>query len=243
MTLWRMLAAFFCLAIDDDPPADDPPADDSPPDDPPADDLPPDDAPADDPTPNTEAQTRAELDAERRGRQEAEERARVAQQRLDDATRQSRQGLDEESRLRAEEDARLARITDPKEKDLHQWQIDSSRTLRASNQNSARALAAAHDVSDKTNFEAKCAQNKRLASVKADVDTRAAEMQARGQPVPNREAMAYFLLGQKVANAPAIKAKAPVPRGQPTNARSDIRRGGAMTDRQKRAAKLENQII
>lgn len=247
--LLTLLAGVFCLPVDDPDPADpvDDPQDPDPQDPDPAD---PDEQRADDPSdpddPDEPQRRKGESPAELRARvAAAEEDARQARQLSEDTARRSRGAPPptEDEERHAEEERRLK---DPKTTPLERWQIDSNRTLRENNRSSQAALRQAQDLSDRTNFDLKAAGNKRLAAVKDDVEKRLGEIRSRGQNT-SREALAYYILGEKIANAkePAPKQpKAPDPlRGRAPAARSDVRAKGPLTDRQKRERRLENVNI
>jgi hypothetical protein len=134
------------------------------------------------------------------------------------------------------------RLRDPKITPLEKWQIESNRTIRATKAQSQSALAQAQDLADRTAFDLAASRNKRLASVSKEVEAHLTRMRSQGQNA-TREGIAYYLLGQKVANAPAKKAPPPVDRGKMPGARSDVRSRGGMSEREKRAARLENQQI
>ena len=99
-------------------------------------------------------------------------------------------------------------------------------------------------MSDKANFDLSCATNKRFAAVKGEVEEELKKARAMGQNLP-REAMAYYLLGKKVATAPEKKAAAPEKPGteRGTAVRSDVRPTGRMTEHQKRAKRLQDVQI
>ena len=147
----------------------------------------------------------------------------------------------EEARRRETEDRELA---DPKLDANRRWQIEANRTLRETKSRTDATLAQAQDLSDKANFDLSCATNKRFAAVKGEVEEELKKARSMGQNLP-REAMAYYLLGKKVATAPEKKAAAPAKPGSDrgTAVRSDVRPGGKMTDHQKRAKRLENVNI
>jgi len=244
----RLWAGLFVLAaVPKDPPADDPPADEPPAaaqdeldlagteDEPP----PQDEADDDDPVAlkaardkATKEATDAKAEAERH-RIEAETLRRQVPPPLLPPT--------EEAKRREAEDRELS---DPKLDANRRWQIEANRTLRETRSRTDATLAQAQDLSDKANFDLSCATNKRFAAVKTEVEEELKKARAMGQNLP-REAMAYYLLGKKVATAPEKKtAAAPKPgseRGTPV--RSDVRPTGKLTDHQKRAKRLENVNI
>ena len=147
----------------------------------------------------------------------------------------------EEARRRETEDRELA---DPKLDANRRWQIEANRTLRETKSRTDATLAQAQDLSDKANFDLSCATNKRFAAVKGEVEEELKKARAMGQNLP-REAMAYYLLGKKVATAPEKKAAAPEKPGteRGTAVRSDVRPTGRMTEHQKRAKRLQDVQI
>ena len=147
----------------------------------------------------------------------------------------------EEAKRREAEDRELS---DPKLDANRRWQIEANRTLRDTKSRTDATLAQAQDLSDKANFDLSCAANKRFAAVKVEVEEELKKARAMGQNLP-REAMAYYLLGKKVATAPEKKAAVTPKQGSErgTPVRSDVRPGGKMTDHQKRAKRLENVNI
>lgn len=179
----------------------------------------------------------------------AEENARLRAEAAELRQGRERQHQSEEERLRAAEEARLA---DPKTTPLEKWQIGANRELRTANQRAARAESNAADVSDRTSFQIACQQNKRLASVAKDVEAELQKLRQRGESAP-REALAYFILGKKVASAPATKAKQPAVghpgqqraegRDRGPAPRSDVRRNGRSSESEARRRRLENQVI
>jgi hypothetical protein len=139
-----------------------------------------------------------------------------------------------------------AKLRDPNTTPLEKWQIQSNRTIRETNQNAARAYAAALDTGDRTNFNLECSTDRRLASVKGEVEQRIADMRSRGQQVPPRMAVATFILGEKLLKAqqkPKQQPGAGVDRGRPTNVRSDVRSTGARGKSSQLRARLENVQI
>lgn len=142
------------------------------------------------------------------------------------------------------------RLRDPKITPLERWQIESNRSIRSSQRTSQDALARAQDTEDRTSFRLACSQNKRLASVAGEVEQAVQQLRARGEPPVAREALAAFILGQKVLKAgaaPAKKPAAPAPaagRTPPARPKTDVRGGkNANSEREKRVARLQNVNI
>lgn len=214
------------LAGDDQPPADDPPADDPPGD------------------PDPQAELRAQLEAERSSRAEDRARAERFERELSELrASQHRPAPD----AQVEEEERILR--DPAATELQKWQVQANRQLRSGASAAQSALAQAQDVNDRTAFDTICAKNPRLERVKEEVEKTLTAMRAKGNNAPRSE-LAYYLLGQKVANAPEKKAPrsaaAPNPnlnRGRLPGARSDTSGRNAQTEREKRRARLENVQI
>jgi len=231
LKMWLLLAlAFFCPhadpgddpPVDDDPPADDPSADD----DHPADDPPPDDDPA---PPDPAA---ARLEAAERAAREAQDAVQALQRQTQakpDPT------LDEEER----------KLRDPATTPLERWQIESNRALRASQHQSQAALFQAQDVADRTSYQVKAASNPLYGKYQDRVEAELAKARAAGAN-PGREFLLDVLIGRDMrlgnfkAKQPAAKS---IPRGKPNSARSDTPRNSSMTDRQKRAARLQDVQI
>lgn len=245
--LFRILASLFVLRVGDAP---DPQADlalDAPA---PAGDTP---APAGDPEPDpvtaaaddldTPAPALAEPSAADLRADAAERRANEAETRLREASRSVPQPS-EEQRIREAEEVRLR---DPNTTPTEKWQIESNRVIRATNAAAQTALAQSMDNNDRSAFAAACQTNKRFAHVQAEVETTLAAMRAKGNNAP-REELAYYLLGKKVAAA-QTKGKTPTPApsahrgGKTPGVRTDVQAKGALTERQKRAARLENVQI
>lgn len=144
----------------------------------------------------------------------------------------------------ADEDAKLR---DPATTEWERWQIQSNRTLRESRHESRQALAHAQDLSDKTEYASKGIANPIYAKYSSRVEKKFAEIRAQGGTVP-REVILKQLIGDDMISG-NFKAKAPaakttIPRGKPTNARSDTPgRGAGSTEHQKRTARLLNTQI
>lgn len=140
-------------------------------------------------------------------------------------------------------------LQDPKIDPNRKWQIEANRTLRANKRASENALFQAHDLADKTSFG-------QLALTKAAIYKRYSErveqeiknMREKGQNAP-REAVLRFLIGQdaldgKFAKKAAVKEESKgIDRGKSPGARSDVSARGTLTERQKRAKRLENVQI
>lgn len=133
-----------------------------------------------------------------------------------------------------------------------QWKIDGNRKMRANERNSSAALAEARNLADRTSFErleiTKPQVFKRYA---AKVEKAIADFQAQGKELPPRNLILRMLIGDDIMNG-TVKSKtakaAPKPgttvdRGRTPGTRSDVTAKGGQSDRDKRRARLENQII
>lgn len=147
--------------------------------------------------------------------------------------------------IQAQEDAKLR---DPKTPDLEKWQIQANRTLRQNTSAAQMALAQAHDVSDRTAFASLMISDPTAKKYEARVEEELAKVRKAGGNARREDAYTY-LLGKdmregkfKKKAAPADQAKV-VARGKLPGARSDVQAKGSQTERQKRAARLENVQI
>jgi len=192
---------------------------------------------------------KAQLATERKARTDAEKRAQDEARAREDAQRRAapiKTGQTQEERVYEQEERDLA---DPKLDANRRWQIESNRTLRANKRASESALFQAHDVSDKTSFGqlaiTKPALYKRYAE---RVEAEIVKMRAVGQNAA-REAVLRFLIGEDALQgkftkkAPPAEEKKGVDRGKSPGARSDVSARGVLTDRQKRAKRLEGVIL
>lgn len=249
-----LIVAFFRLGVGDGDAA--PGADAEPPVDPvdedpnldldlgAGDDDPP---PADDP-----AAQKAELEAAKReAREEREKRERYERETAESRTRQHQAHAheSEEERIRRQEDATLAR-SDTTE--LQKWQIETNRTIRQGRSNAAQALAQAQDLSDKTSFSTLAIKEPVLFKrYEKRVEEELVKIRSKGQNAP-RESIYTYLLGQDMRDgkltrkkpAPAADPnKTQVQRGKTPGARSDVGARSGMSEREKRAKRLENVQI
>jgi hypothetical protein len=132
-----------------------------------------------------------------------------------------------------------------------QWQIDSNRKIRATERNSQQALSRAEDLADRTAFEkleiTKPGVYKKYAE---RVEKEVTEGRFKGSP---RLGVLRLLIGDdilsgkikpKTKSAPAAGAPAAtVDRGRTPGVRTDVRPGKGNSEREKRRARLENQLI
>lgn len=252
MLILKLLASYLTLGAD--PPVEtDPPAPVVA--DPPDDDLgleedPPADPPArvettegDDP-----AVIREELKAERTRRETAERREREAADRLAAAerTRASPPPAQSNEQRLFEEEEKLLRASDTTE--LRKWQINSDRTLRASQRMAQNAEMRAIDAADRSEFEALIAREPRLKRFAAEVEKIKGEANAAGM-YPKREFLLDIAIGKAVRSAKpkakpaAAKPATVVERGRPASPRGDVHARAGNSDRDKRRARLEGQIL
>lgn len=178
----------------------------------------------------------------KKARKEAEDRALQLQQELDSHRRSSQPS--NEDLMRNQEDERLR---DPELSPQERWQIEANRVLRSSKNESQQALMQAQDLSDKTSYMAKAQDNPVMKKYADRVEVEVQKMRALGQSAP-RHAIYLFLLGKDLDEG-KFKAKETksgklpdAARGKTPGAKSDVGKGGK-TEHQKRAARLENQII
>jgi hypothetical protein len=199
-------------------------------------DLPDDDLPNDPPVRAAPRRSdaddrlaRLEAEVERRGRL-AEEARQAAAPRTDPTFE------DEERRLK-----------DPNTSELERWQIQSNRTLRATEARATQALMQAQEMQDRTRFEAKVANDPRRAKYLDRVEEEVTRAKSRGQ-MASREDVYYWMLGKDIAEGKLkTKAKAApasnVNRGKSPAVRSDVQAKGARTEHDKRVARLANMNI
>lgn len=220
---------------DVDPPGDDPALD--PVDDDDDLDLPDVDLP-DDPPAHASSRRSATDDRLAKLEAEVERRARIA-----DEARARQPVAPDETFQREEERLRANDITD-----LERWQIQSNRTLRASEARATQALMQAQELSDRTRFEAKMKDDPRRAKYADRVEAEITKDRSRGGGA-SREDVYYWMLGKDIADG-KLKAKSkPAPaasnvaRGRSPAVRSDVQARGARTERDKRIARLQDQNI
>jgi hypothetical protein len=140
-------------------------------------------------------------------------------------------------------------LKNPEATPLEKWQVTANRELRAGRQASTAALAQAYDVSDKTAFAALATTEPALYKKYSPlVEQRLAEMRRSGQNT-TRENIYTFLLGKDMREGKFTKKSKNTPAGTTINrgklpgARSDVGGKNGMSDREKRAARLENVQI
>lgn len=245
-----LIAGFFVLGVAAGEPApgasEEPPAEE---DDPNLDlDL---GALDDEPPAEVEPDHKAEAAAAKKEAKELREKNERYERELGEA-RQQRQSHSEsdEDKLRRDEDAKLSRAETP---ELEKWQIKANRELRAGRTQATQALAQAQDIADKTTFSLLATKEPVLFKrYEARVEEELAKVRAKGQNAP-REAIYTFLLGQDMRAGKLTKKKAApaapgadskqVPRGKLPGARSDVNARSGMSEREKRAKRLENVQI
>lgn len=177
--------------------------------------------------------------------QEAERKADEADRRardLEERFNRQAAGPTAAERQLAEEDAQLR---DPNTTELDRWRIQSNQRMRASEAQAQGFLMQGRDDRDAASYERKAATNPVYDKYRDKVEAAVTQERKAGKLV-QREMVLAYLLGQDVLNS-NLKSKTtstkPVPRGKTTGARSDTPRTGSMTDAQKRAARLQDQII
>jgi hypothetical protein len=251
--LLALLFGFFRPAIDETPPGGEtlPGEGETPPEDPAEPDLDlsggaePDEHPQDDP----DDKPNPELEAERRARAQEKERAdRYEREAAELRTRYSAPPSDED-RIREEEERVLK---NPETNDLQKWQIQTNRNLRAQRSESQSALMRAQDLSDQTSFRSICmADTTGMAKrYETRVEQELARVRSNGGNAA-REAIYTYLLGKdmregkfkKKAAAPKKDADSGVNRGRLPGARSDVHGRTGLSEREKRAKRLENLQI
>lgn len=185
-----------------------------------------------------------ELEAARKAAKDAEERAAKFEREAADL--RVRHAPPAPNDIEAQENAKLA---NPNTTDLEKWQIQSNRTLRANTSAAQMALAQANDVSDRTAFASIAMTDPIAKKYESRVEETLAKARAQGQN-PRREDIYTYLLGQDMRGGKFTKKKAAaaeagggVPRGKLPNAGGDVPRKGGMTERERRAQRLENQQI
>lgn len=134
-----------------------------------------------------------------------------------------------------------------------QWKIDRDRDARSARREAQDALRQAQDLADLSDFRSVREEDKSTFDRYAEkVEQAVRELRARGQTVPPRRSILAFIVGHDVLKAKGTKkAASPKPaeparvdRGRMPGARSDVSgRPGAMTDAQKREARLKDQLI
>lgn len=242
--LLAILLAFFRLGVGDPDPNADPDLDLSGGDPDPDPQGDPDPGSNNDPDPqgDPEPDYRAQLEAERTAR--ADDRARADRYEREAADLRARQPApanhqhDEEERV----------LRDPQSTDLQKWQIQANRELRAGRTAAQSALAQAHDVSDRTQFSQWSVKNPALhKKYEARVERELATIRSKGGNAA-REAILSYLVGQDALNGKLTRKAAPAPkdnlnRGRLPGARSDLNGKNALSEREKRRARLENVNI
>lgn len=207
----------------------------------------------DDPAVLLEAERKArqrvevERDVERETRQrEARERAAAP------APTQTRGDPEFEAEERRLAEARANKDYTAEQVKWLEWQIESTRNIRASKRESQQAMFIAADATDRNAFDKLETSKPRLHKRYADrVEKELAKARSEGRNPPRRAILAY-LVGEDMVSG-KIKAKSgksttestgtKVDRGRMPGTRTDVGRKGGMTEHQKRAARLENQIL
>lgn len=246
----RFLLAFFTLRVEGDP---EPTPDPAPAPEPEPDPAPELDFGGADPEPEPQGEPedpKAALAAERAAREAAERREREANDRYERAQVEARSRHvplpDHETKLREAEDKILG---DPNADANQKYWAQANRTLRENQRVSAQALFTSTDVADRTSFEQLAVTKPAVhARYKDEVEKRLQAARSQGSN-PSRQDILRWLIGQDAIDGklgakkkPAAPAPRPAARALP-GARGDVRGGGAMSDREKRAKRLEGVQI
>lgn len=253
--LLAFLSAYLLPGVENDPPADDPPADDDLPedDDPPADDdaptdddPPADDPPADDDEPPAPRETRAQkaIRESRDRAQEAERQLATARAELEVARRPASpaQPDPEQALWQQEEDT----LRNPDATDWQKYAITANRAARSAQRASQQALAQAHDLADRSAFQALATTKPKLyAAYKDRVEAKVQELRAKGNNIP-RDAVLKLMLGDDMLAGKLQPSKEPpkpktgaAPRRAPA---SDVPATGRgrLSESEARERRLEN---
>jgi hypothetical protein len=252
--LRKLLARFLTLGVGepDDPPSDPDPA--------PADPTPEEeeqviddllDAPDDNPPPQDDPKERLTA-AERRAADLERELAaeRAARRAPEPVTARDPEFDREEQEL-----ARIREQGDANALEWAQWRINQNRTIRNSERQSRQALSEAQDIADKAEFDRlEFTKPKTYKAYKDRIEQAITNMRSNGQPVIKGARMAAlrYLIGEDVLNdklkskgaKPAASAQPQrVERPRLPGTRSDVSGRATQSERDKRRARLENQLI
>lgn len=227
--------------------------------DPPNSEDPPPDDPDDAADPDDDIQALADDDEEpppqprgpsRREREiiELRERAQRAERERDELRNQPRgtttPALSPSQRQFEEEEALLK---NPETNEWVRWKIGVDRSNRQNAEQSQAALARAADDRDAAAYDRAAARNPVYDKYRDKVEEIVKAERMKGNLV-QRELVLKFVIGDaamsgSLKSTKTATTKTTVPRGQSTNARSDVPRKGGTTEQDKRRARLENQII
>ncbi len=147
----------------------------------------------------------------------AEENARVTRE-LEDFRRQQRQQPVEDPRVEQE---RLALMSPEERADYR-----ISQALRRNEMQNQQLASQLFDQSDKVAFDAKASNDKLRQRLAPEVERKISELRAQGRPVPEREVLYTYLVGQRaLANRdsarPKAQARAKRQEARPANGRGD----------------------
>lgn len=136
------------------------------------------------------------------------------------------------------------KLRDPAVSDLEKWQIRSNRALLQSQLQSQQALFEAKDMADSTNYMAKSVSNPLYSKYKDKVEAELTKARSMGANPP-REFLLERAIGRDMLAGNFKTKTTPVPakqinRGKPNSARSDTPSRSGASDRDKRAARLQN---
>lgn len=259
----QLLALWLRLAVHADPPdpADPPEGDDPPVGDDPAEEDPFASALEEDDPPAVEEDTDDPEELKRRLKAANDERARVDRELAEERTRRSAAPAapapvapapDAEAKLREEEDRILA---DPKSTEWQRWQINSSRTIRQSENFARTAMQTAQEANDKADYrELKTGPTGALAKkYEAEVEQKLGELRRAGGNM-TRRAMLKMVIGHHLVDGDVkAKPKAPKPapaepanrvdRGRAASPRSDVSGRRQQSERDARMKRLEGRNI
>jgi len=149
-------------------------------------------------------------------------------------------------------EAENKKLADPATTAAERWQIESNRVIRATQQNSQLALIQAQDIADKTSFARIAMTNAALFKrYETRVEEELGKMRAKGFNA-SREQIMDNLIGKDMREGKFTKAKkadepaagkSAVARGKTPGAKSDVGGRQAMSEHEKRRARLENVQI
>ena len=168
----------------------------------------PEEEPAEEPEPEPEpVRTESPFARLRRERREERDRADRLQRQLDERAAAPRTDSAEQQRQRKlEREAALetARLSGPEAV----AEFLQRETIQMVDQRLNQATFHTQDLADQRAFDRLCGGNKALDSIADQVETKLADMRKQGQNVP-REALAYFLIGQRAVKrgVPAAEAQ------------------------------------
>jgi len=245
--LFGRAVAYLCPAIDDpegasDEPEEEPDLEADPEEEAPEEVAEGDPEPEEEPAPRQMTRGQRAIVELRERAKNAEKMAKEAKDELDAQRAQRNRQPDPTF---AEEEAKLR---DANTSDLEKWQIQSNRALRQSQAQSQQALARAEDLSDKAAYTQKSIKNPIYEKYADRVEDKLTKARAAGINT-SREVILQLMIGEDVvagkftAKSAASTGTKTIARGKSPGARSDTPARGRMSDREKRAARLQDTII